>query len=154
MTASARTLVSACLLGRTCRYDGQSKPSPAVSAWLAAHGGQVVAVCPEELGGLPTPRPAAWLAGGDGAAVREGRARVVRGHDGGDVTAAFLAGAQAALARAPDATAAVLKARSPSCGCGQTWIDGRVQGGDGVFAALLRARGVPVTTDEDLPARG
>jgi uncharacterized protein YbbK (DUF523 family) len=153
MTAPRPTLVSACLIGRSCRYDGQSKPSPAVAAWIAAQEGPVVPVCPEELGGLPTPRPAAWLAGGDGAAVLAGRARVVRGHDGGEVTAAFLAGAQAALARAPDAKAAVLKARSPSCGCGQTWIDGQVREGDGVFAALLRARGVPVTTDEDLPAR-
>lgn len=150
--APPRTLVSACLLGRACRYDGASKPSPAVARWLQARGGEVVAVCPEELGGLPTPRPAAWLSGGDGAAVLAGAARVVRGQDGADLTEAFRSGARRALAAAPDASAAVLKARSPSCGGGQTWIDGRVCEGDGVFAALLRGRGVDVRTDEDLPS--
>ncbi len=139
-----RVLVSACLLGRACRYDGRSKPSDAVANAVA--GAEVLPVCPEELGDLGTPRPPAWLVGGDGAAVLAGRARVER-HDGTDVTAAFVRGAQAA---AQPTDRAILKARSPSCGVGATWIDGAVCAGDGVFAALLRARGVPLYSDEEL----
>ncbi|MBI5610923.1 MAG: DUF523 domain-containing protein [Deltaproteobacteria bacterium] len=151
----AQRLISACLLGQNCRYDGASKPAAAViaqvAAWRAA-GDEVAAVCPEELGGLGTPRPAAELRGGDGSAVLSGAARVERVTDGGDVTAAFVSGATAAAAQAPQAVSAVLKANSPSCGCGETAIDGQKRPGDGVFAALLRQRGVAVQTDEDLTA--
>ncbi len=151
---SDRSLViSACLLGRPCRYDGAARPSTAAQetagAWRAA-GGAVVAVCREELGGLGTPRPAAELRGGDGEAALRGGARVVRLVDGADVTAAFVAGARRALSRASGAAGAVLKARSPSCGVGRTHVDGEVRPGDGVFAALLRARGVPLWTEETL----
>ena len=132
--------VSACLIGRSCRYDGAAKPSApvidAVRRWREQ--GEVALVCPEELGGLGTPRPA-----------RDGAARVRRNHDGGDVTAQFLAGAAEAGRLVKGAEAAILKARSPSCGCGQTSIDGRPQVGDGVFAALLRRRGVALITDEE-----
>ena len=142
-------VVSACLLGVACRYDGRSKPAPAVIAALEAGGHTVVAVCPEELGGLGTPRPGAHLIGGDGHAVLDGRATVRREADGVDVTAQFRAGAEAAAERAAGATLAILKARSPSCGCGQTTIAGAVAPGDGVFAALLRRRGLALRTDED-----
>jgi uncharacterized protein YbbK (DUF523 family) len=142
---SGPVLVSACLLGRACRYDGASKPAPGLAGAL---GAAAVAVCPEELGGLGTPRPAAELRGGDGCAVLDGRARVRRVADGSDVTQAFIAGAEAALAAAPGARRAVLKARSPSCGCGRAWIDGALRAGDGVFAALLKRRGIAVETDE------
>ncbi len=144
-----RWLVSACLLGERCRYDGGSRPAEAARRLLDRLGAEhVVAACPEELGGLGTPRPPAQLRGGDGAAVLAGAARVVR-DDGTDVTAAFVEGARRALARAPDAGAALLKARSPSCGVGRTWVDGEVRDGDGVFAALLRRRGLSLHTDED-----
>lgn len=142
-------LVSACLLGQACRYDGASKPSAAafaqVEAWRAA-GDEVIAVCPEELGGLGTPRPAAELRGGDGHRVLDGMALVVATADGSDVTQAFVAGARAALAQAPGATSALLKANSPSCGVGVTEIDGQRRPGDGVFAALLRRSGVAIRT--------
>ncbi|HND30551.1 MAG TPA: DUF523 domain-containing protein [Myxococcota bacterium] len=145
--------MSACLLGRDCRYDGRSKPASAVMVqverWRAA-GDEVVAVCPEELGGLGTPRPAAELRGGDGAAVWKGQARVQRVEDGQDVSAAFLRGAERAAQLGEGAVEAVLKARSPSCGCRVTEIDGEKRPGDGVFAALLRARGLRLRTDEEL----
>jgi len=150
---SQTLLLSACLLGEACRYDGRSKPSGAVRAYVTAFrgaGGEVVAVCPEQLGGLPTPRPPADLRGGDGAAVLDGRAFVRRVEDDGDVTAAFVAGAERAAALATRATEAILKARSPSCGCGETEIDGAKGPGDGVFAALLRRRGVRMRTDEEV----
>ena len=106
----------------------------------ALQGREVVAVCPEELGGLGTPRPAAALVGGDGHAVLRGEARVLRVEDDVDVTAAFLKGASLAAEAGEGATEAILKARSPSCGV-------RV---DGVFAALLRQRGIKLRTDETL----
>lgn len=142
-------LVSACLLGQPCRYDGASRPHPA----LLRHGRDrpLIGVCPEELGALGTPRPAAELRGGDGAAVLRGRARVVRTADGVDVTEAFVRGARRAAAARADAELAILKARSPSCGTGATHIDGEVRPGDGVFAALLRSLGLAVQSDEDLP---
>lgn len=149
---TAPILVSACLTGRACRYDGHSKPLGALESLLA--GMTLVPVCPEELGGLGTPRPAATLQGGDGHAVLSGKAQVVRVADGVDVTRAFVQGAQQARAQAPEAFRAILKARSPSCGCGQTNINGQAVGGDGVFAALLHAEGVQIQTDEELVRDG
>ena len=107
-------------------------------------------MCPEELGGLGTPRPAAQLQGGDGEAVLAGTASVCRVEDGSDVTEAFVRGARQAADTDAPIHRAILKARSPSCGCGATWIDGEIARGDGVFAALLRRHGVPIQTDEDL----
>jgi uncharacterized protein YbbK (DUF523 family) len=146
-------LVSACLLGQRCRYDGESKPSLPVSrlieGWTAA-GGRVVGVCPEELGGLPTPRPPADLRGGDGHGVLDGAATVRTVEGDVDVTDAFLCGAKRALEQARSARMAVLKARSPSCGVVETQVEGALRPGDGVFAALLRRRGVELRTEEDL----
>ena len=142
-----RIVVSACLLGRACRYDGASKPKPDALTRFG-EGVEWAPVCPEELGGLGTPRPGADLRGGDGAAVWRGEAQVLREADNVDVTAEFRAGAERAWALAGSPDAALLKARSPSCGVGQTHIDGQVQRGDGVFAALLRAKGVPLIDDE------
>ena len=154
-------LVSACLLGRACRYDGDSRAisdSPEADLGAAARRRlglapgpplRLVPVCPEQLGGLGTPRPAAQLVGGDGAAVLAGDAAVRRVADGRDVTAAFVAGARRAAAAAPGAALALLKARSPSCGASRTWIGGRLRAGDGVFAALLRARGIAVQIGDE-----
>ena len=144
-------MISACLLGRACRFDGGDKADPAVLQRVEAArlaGAEIVAVCPEELGGLGTPRPAAELRGGDGEAVLAGRAPVVTVEGNVDVTAAFVDGAQKAAALAEGASEAILKARSPSCGVGQTHVDGAVQEGDGVFAALLRRGGVPIQSDQ------
>ncbi|MCO4762672.1 MAG: DUF523 domain-containing protein [Myxococcales bacterium] len=145
-------LVSACLLGQACRYDGGSKPDAAVAqraAQLRQAGLTITLVCPEELGGLGTPRPAAELRGGDGAAIWRGEAAVQRVGDDGDVTAAFIRGAELALG-GRSVSSAILKARSPSCGAGRTHIDGQVRDGDGVFAALLRKNGVTIVTEDDL----
>ncbi len=145
-----RWLVSACLLGEACRYDGRSKGHRRVAEVVAEaerRGVEIVAVCPESQGGLPTPRPAADLRNGDGHAVLDGRATVATVGDDRDVTAAFLAGATAA---AQPCARALLKARSPSCGVGTTHIDGRVGAGDGVFAATLRRAGVVLQTEDDL----
>ena len=148
-----RILVSACLLGVPCRYDGGSCSCPELYPWVAR--GRVVAICPEVAGGLPTPRLPAEIeeagAGFDGSDVLEGQARVMR-CDGLDVTAQFVAGAEAALdlARELDIRTAVLKAHSPSCGVGAICdgeFSGRLVAGDGVTGALLKRAGLEVVTE-------
>lgn len=131
-----RILISACLLGVPCRYDGASKPHPLAAALAERH--HLVPVCPEQLGGLPTPRPPAER--------RDGR--VVTKEDR-DVTEHYRRGAESALAlcRLLGCQAAVLKERSPSCGRGEIY-DGTFTGtrvpGDGVTAELLTAHGIAV----------
>lgn len=138
-----KVLVSACLLGRACRFDGKDKLVPPLLDALRAERVEAVPFCPEEAGGLGTPRPAAVLVGGDGDAVLDGRARV-RNDRGEDVTEAFLDGARQALdaARAHGCAVAYLKERSPSCGCAQVHTEEGVRRGCGVTAALLRRSGV------------
>ena len=140
-----RILISACLLGEPCRYDGASKPLPdeKLDALLREH--TLIPVCPEQLGGLPTPRT---------PSERQGARVVMR--DGTDVTAEYARGAALACALAArcGADCALLKARSPSCGCGAVY-DGTFSGtlvpGDGVTAAALKADGLRVYTEETFP---
>jgi uncharacterized protein YbbK (DUF523 family) len=148
-------LVSACLLGSPVRYNGGDKrcDSDILAQWLRE--GRVVPVCPEVAGGLPVPRPAAEIAGGAGGAnVLAGLARVVDA-DAHDVSAAFVAGAQQALAqaRAKGARVAVLKEGSPSCGSGFVY-DGTFSGTKvpdvGVTAALLQQAGLQVFSEAQL----
>ena len=149
-------LVSACLLGVACRYDGKS--CPALELRDLATEGKVITICPEVVGGLPTPRLPAEIeeayAGLDGHAVLDGRTRVLSS-DGVDVTAQFIKGAETALAvaRKLGIRQAILRAHSPSCGAGLTH-DGRFAGelvpGDGVTAALLKRNGIQVMTEADL----
>lgn len=153
--ASPLLLVSACLMGIPCQYDGGRCPHDPVQN-LATQGG-VLPICPEVAGGLPTPRPPAEIQGGDGKDVLEGRARLVNA-EGKDVTAEFLAGAQKALrvAQRWDIQEAILKARSPSCGVGQIYdgsFSGRLVEGDGVTAALLKREGIIVNNEEDWERR-
>lgn len=146
-------LLSACLAGVECTHRGEARTRDWAVRLVAQ--GRAVLVCPEVAGGLPIPRPEAEITGGSGADVLDGRARVETA-DGADVTAAYLAGARIALvaARRTGAVRAILKARSPSCGCGEiydgSFSDSRVPG-DGVTAALLRREGLEVAADEDVP---
>ncbi|WP_257455947.1 DUF523 domain-containing protein [Archangium lipolyticum] len=143
-------LVSACLLGEACRYDGKSKGSDKVMR--ALEGKEVVPVCPETGAGLGIPRPAVELKGGAGAEVLAGRARAAEVESGVDRTEAFRRGAELALAAARrfGAEVALLKERSPSCGTQGTHVDGVVVRGQGVTAALLSRSGLTVLSDEDL----
>lgn len=139
-------LVSACLRGVPCRFDGRHKASAAFAEAVA--GREVVSFCPEVAGGLATPRRPAELVGGDGHDVLDGTARVVD-DTGRDVTEQFVAGARRALeaARHTGCGEALLMPRSPSCGRG-TVHDGSFTGelvpGDGVTAALLERAGITV----------
>lgn len=135
-------LVSACLLGVPCRYDGQSKAHPLARALCEKH--HVVPVCGEIFGGLPTPRPPAEICG-----------RRVVTREGADVTAAYRRGAEAVLelARLTGAQAAVLKERSPSCGSGAVYdgtFSGTLTAGWGVAAGLLQEQGIRVLGESRL----
>ena len=137
-----KLLVSACLLGCCCRYDGASKLHPLAEELLRCH--EVVPICPEQLGGLQTPRP---------PSERQGTR--VAAKTGDDVTEQYRRGAEEALrlCRLLDCEAAVLKERSPSCGSGEIY-DGTFSGtlipGDGMTAERLKAEGIPVYGESDL----
>ncbi len=150
-----KILVSRCLLGQRVRYDGGAHgPFAVLERWQQE--GRVVPLCPEVAGGLPTPRAPAEIAGGQGAQVLDGRIPVLT-VDGEDVSAAFVAGAEQALALVAQHAIgiALLKARSPSCGNRENY-DGSFSGtqvaGEGVTAAALRRAGVQVFSEEELPA--
>ncbi len=139
-----KLLVSACLIGCSCRYDGGNTKNERVLALSGAH--TLIPVCPEQLGGLPTPRPPSERRGD----------RIVT-CDGADVTDAFRRGAEEALriCRAAGCEAAVLKARSPSCGAGCIYdgtFSGALTPGDGATAACLIREGIPVYSEETLSA--
>ena len=136
-----KILVSACLLGVRCRYDGKSKPHPAVERLMEQH--TLIPVCGEILGGLPTPRV---------SAERQGE-RVVTA-DGRDVTAAYRRGAKEVLRLAEryGCKAAILKERSPSCGSGRIYdgtFTGTLTDGWGVTAELLRDHGIWVIGESE-----
>lgn len=130
-----KLLISTCLLGVCCRYDGASKAHPLAAELAKRH--TLVPVCPEQLGGLATPRPPAERRG-DRVVTREG-----------DVTDQYRRGAEETLmlCQLLACEAAVLKERSPSCGHGVIYdgtFSGTLTPGDGVTAELLTAHGIPV----------
>lgn len=136
-----KILVSACLVGCACRYDGKAKASESVLALANTH--TLIPFCPEIYGGLPTPRLPCECKDG----------RVLRA-DGTDCTNAYEKGAAEALAlcKTLDIRTAILKARSPSCGCGEIYdgsFTGRLVRGDGVTAARLLQNGVAVFHEEN-----
>lgn len=135
-------LVSACLLGAFCRFDGQCTQDARVTALAKEH--TLIPVCPEIYGGLPTPR----LPG-------EKRGGRVYDKSGADVTEPYAHGAEAALqfAKLTGCRCAVLKERSPSCGVGMVYdgsFTGKLVPGDGLTAALLQENGIKVLTADRL----
>ena len=131
-------LVSACLAGYRCRYDGAVKPDPDVSALVKS--GQALPVCPEQLGGLPCPRV---------PAERTPDGKRVLNKEGGDVTEAFRSGAEETLriAKLYGCKHAILKAKSPSCGLNEIYdgtFSGTLRKGNGVTVDLLLKHGITV----------
>lgn len=150
--SKGKILVSACLLGMRCRYDGEDAVSENVMEFLK--GEDFVPVCPEQLGGLCTPRPPAEIESGDGFDVLDGKSRVIS-KDGDDFTAAYVKGAQEAvkIAKMTGCNMAVLKEKSPSCGVHSIYdgkFSGTLKDGCGAFCALLKREGIEAVSDMDV----
>lgn len=135
-------IVSACLLGINCRYDGKNESNQKVLELFKKE--VLIPVCPEQLGGLPTPR--------ESHEINKNRVISVSRVDR---TAEFLKGAEEALklAKLVNCKEAILKSKSPTCGCGLIY-DGSFKGnlikGDGVFTKLLKQNRIKVKTEEDI----
>ena len=138
-------LISACLIGVSCRYDGLSKPLDKKTLFRLKEKHHLIPICPEIMGGLPTPRIPAEIA--------EDR-RVLR-RDGADITAEYEKGAHEALRLAEffGCTAAILKARSPSCGRDEIYdgtFSGTLTEGDGITASLFRKKGIRIIREDEI----
>ena len=139
-----RVLVSMCLLGVNCRYNGEPKAEQAVAELLGRNDITLIPVCPEQLGGLPTPRTPS-----------ECRGESVISVDEEERTEAFLQGARETLriAKLYSCGAALLKERSPSCGSREIYdgsFNGRRIPGEGVTARLLRESGIRVFNENEI----
>ena len=135
-------LVSACLLGEKCKYNGSDNKNEVVLRFL--EGKDFMPVCPESRGGLATPRLPAEI-------VKD---KVVQ-KDGTDVTAFFEAGANvvADIAQKHNVTLAIFKANSPSCGAGNVYdgtFSGTLVSGNGIAAQKLIKMGITVKTEKQL----
>ena len=144
-------IVSACLVGINCRFNGKNKANEKLVELFKK--GILIPLCPEQLGGLPTPRPPCTIVGGDGHDVLKGKAKVLT-RKGEDLTTYFVKGAHEVLAIAHllDIKEAILKSRSPSCGCGKIYCEDftrKLRDGDGVTAALLKENGIRVYTERN-----
>lgn len=138
-----KIIVSACLIGEACRYDGKSKPCEKVLRLAEKY--ELIPVCPEVFGGLSTPRPPSEM-------QKDGR---FINSEGEDVTANYRRGAEKTLAIAKEngCRLAVLKEKSPSCG-----VHSRYDGSftrtlindSGITASLLRENGITVMSEDDL----
>ncbi len=149
-----KILVSACLLGEKCRFDGCSCTNDDLINDLESV--ELIPVCPEEMGGLSTPRPRARIVGdkddADGHDVVKGEAKVIT-HEGNDVTSEYLKGGERTLkaAEASGAGLAILKSNSPSCGCGKIFTQDfeSLKQGDGTTTAILKKAGIKVVDETE-----
>ncbi len=135
-------LISACLAGVNCRYDGNNNFSEKIEKLMKNEN--AILVCPEQLGGLATPRIPAEII----------EQRVIN-KDGFDVTEQFRKGAEETLkiAKMYHCTKAILKQRSPSCGFGQIYDgshSGKIVNGMGITAKLLAENGIKIVTEEEI----
>lgn len=139
-------LVSACLAGYPCRYDGNSNPNEKVIQLVKE--GKAIPVCPEQLGGLSTPRESSEIIQRDGK-------KYVISKTGEDVTKQFQKGAKSvvAIAKALEIKKAILKSKSPSCGCGKVYdgtFSGKIIQGNGLAVERLLQEGIQISTEDDL----
>ena len=139
-----KILVSACLLGENCKYNGKNNKNEAVIALSEKY--ELVPICPECFGGMEIPR--------EPSEIKEGR---VYSKSGKDVTENFVSGAEKSLyvAEESNCSAAVLKARSPSCGFKKIYdgsFTSTLVSGNGITAQLLYDSGIQIFTEDDLEA--
>jgi len=135
-------LVSGCLIGVKCNYKGEARPNKKLIEMFKL--GELLPVCPEMLGGLPSPREPALQKG-----------KKVFAKSGKDVTKEFAKGAKEvmALVKKYNIKEAILKARSPSCGSGKIYdgtFSGKLIDGDGVLASILKRKGIKIITEKDI----
>jgi uncharacterized protein YbbK (DUF523 family) len=134
--------VSACLLGDNCKYNGGNNYSEKVAEFVKGH--DVIPVCPEVMGGLPTPRESSEIVNG-----------IVKHKDGSIVDAEFRKGAELALRKVKDVGAelVILQSRSPSCGVRSIYdgtFSGTIISGQGIFAKLLIENDIKVLDVSEL----
>lgn len=140
-------VISGCLLGHNCKYDGGNNRNEDVIRFCENH--KYVVVCPESAGKLPCPRPPAEKIG----------SRIID-KEGSDVTESFLKGADISLKTCMEIArlsgeeieGAILKANSPSCGFGKIYdgtFTGTLKDGNGVFASMLHQRGVEIISEKE-----
>ena len=134
--------VSACLLGENCKYNGGNNFSDKVSEYVKGH--EVIPVCPEVFGGLPTPREPSEIVDG-----------IVRHKDGSSVDKEFRKGAEAAfkIIKEKEVELVILQSRSPSCGVNTIYdgsFSGKIIKGHGIFAEILLRNGIKVIDVADL----
>lgn len=145
-------LVSACLIGINCKYNGDNNESDEVKEYLKDK--RFVPICPEQLGGLSTPRIPSEIVGGDGINVLNNKAKVID-KNGKDVTFEFIKGATESLkiAQLYNCKEAILKANSPSCSNKYIYsgkFDGSKIDGLGVTTALFKQYGVRVISEKEI----
>lgn len=143
-----KILISACLLGLSCRYDGQAKLVDGIEALQERH--TLIPFCPECMGGLPTPRPPAEI-----VVDQTINGNRIMNKEGADVTKAYQKGAEETLrlCRLFHCDCAILKEKSPSCGHGLVYdgtFSGTLTEGNGITAALLMAHGIPVYGESEI----
>ena len=145
-------LISACLLGIKCQWNGEAKKNKKAMELLKKE--ILLPVCPEQLGGLSTPRACQEIQGGSGKEVLEKKAKVIN-EEGEDVTEKFIKGAEETLkiAHLFQVNEFIGKSFSPSCSCSKIY-DGSFSEksvkGFGVAAELLMRNGIKIRGDEDL----
>ena len=148
---SYKFLISACLIGLDCKYNGKNNLNPKIRNFFALRRDYLMA-CPEIMGGLPTPRPPAEIEGGDGEAVLRKKAKVINAA-GRDVTKECMRGATiiARLAKKYGIKQAVLKSNSPCCGVGKIYdgtFTGSLKSGNGLLTAALVKSGIKVYSEK------
>ncbi len=137
-------LVSACLVGKKCRYDGNDSYHQKVADFVKENQEEVILICPEEMGGLNTPRCPCEIVG-----------RSVQTKTGKDFTSEFELGAEKVrkIIKTNHVTRAIMKSKSPSCGCGQIYdgsFTGKLTSGNGITVEMLLENNVEVITEDDL----
>lgn len=137
-----KIIVSACLLGEPCRYDGKSYPSQEVIDYIKDK--QVYPVCPEVLGGLSTPRSSCEIICGE-----------VISKQGTNCTLQYMKGANEVLtlAKINNIDIAILKSKSPSCGYGEIYdgsFSSKLVKGNGICAEMLVNNGIKVINSDEI----
>ncbi len=144
-------VVSACIAGVACRYDGTSKLNENILKLVAQR--KAIPLCPEMLGGRKVPREPVEIINGDGEDVLDGKA-CVKDKNGNDVTQEILEGVKEFLLTIErlNVKMVILKTKSPTCGYGKIFngtFKNELKQGNGVLAAALKRKGIKIYTEEN-----